>query len=123
MRRSLTIIALLFALLGAACSSDEDPGFVVGTVVPEVLETSGDVERWWIDAEHVDCVGVFEQTCLVVRVGSEDAERTWFYDSIDGLDVEEGTAYVVDLLVTPVDDPPADASSLAYKLVEVVSTN
>lgn len=123
MRRSLALVTLLFALLGAACSSDDDPGFVVGVVVPEAVEATGEIERWWIDAEHVDCVGVFEQTCLVVREGSEDAERTWFYDSIDGLDVQEGTAYVVDVRITPVVDPPADASSLAYELVELVSSN
>ena len=124
MRRLLVLLALFLALASTACASDEDPGYIVGTMpAPTVEVADGEIERWWIDAEPVDCVGVFEQTCLVVREGSEDAERTWFYDSIDGLEVEEGTAYVVDVRITPVEDPPADASSLAYELVELVSTS
>ena len=106
---------------------DEQPQLLVG-IPPEAVgvgeSASGAatvIERWWIDADHVDCVGLIEQTCLVVREGSEAADRTWFYDGIDGLDPVEGTAYVIDVAITPLEIVPADGPSAHYELVEILS--
>jgi hypothetical protein len=58
--------------------------------------------------------------CLQVRY-TEDGEPELFYDEIAGFEFQEGTSYVIDVRVEPVPSPPADGSSLAYTLVEVVS--
>jgi len=60
--------------------------------------------------------------CLQIAY-SEDAEYELFYDQIAGFEPVEGTSYVIDVQITEVDNPPADASSLAYTLVEVIAEN
>lgn len=81
---------------------------------------SDEVVRMWIEPERVECVGVAPMECLQVAY-SEGGEPEYFYDSIAGFDHQEGTAYVIDVQVTEVENPPADASSLNYTLVEVIS--
>ena len=44
-----------------------------------------------------------------------------FYDQIEGFNYEEGYEYEIVVEVTKVENPPADASSLKYTLIEVVS--
>ena len=68
----------------------------------------------------VDCVGVGPQKCMLVKENPEDAYRM-FYDRIAGFDYEQGYEYELRVQVETVPDPPADASSLRYTLVEVVS--
>ena len=75
--------------------------------------------RLWIGPELLECEGVAPQTCMQVAY-AEDEEYQYFYDQIEGFDFQEGTAYVVDVEITEVADPPADASSLSYSLVEIV---
>lgn len=74
----------------------------------------------WVEPELVECTGVGPMECLQVSY-TEGGEPELFYDAIDGFTFTEGTAYVLDVEVTEVADPPADGSSLAYRLVEVVS--
>lgn len=74
----------------------------------------------WVEPELVECTGVGPMECLQVAY-TEGGEPELFYDTIDGFTFTEGTAYVLDVEVTAVEDPPADGSSLAYRLVEVVS--
>ena len=57
--------------------------------------------------------------CLQVAE-SEGDNYQLFYDTIEGFDHQEGTSYVIDVSVTEVENPPADASSLQYTLVEIV---
>ena len=73
----------------------------------------------YIGPELVDCVGVGPQKCMLVKTDA-DAEYTYFYDQIEGFDYEEGYAYELLVQVDPVENAPADASSLKYTLVEVV---
>ena len=80
---------------------------------------STDTTRLWIGPERVECEGVAPMMCLQVAK-SEDGDYQLFYDTIEGFDYEEGTSYVIDVSITEVEDPPADASSLQYTLVEVV---
>ena len=74
----------------------------------------------WIEPDRVECTGVGPMECLQVAY-SEDGEPQLFYDAIAGFEPEVGTAYVIDVQVTEVADPPADGSSLSYTLVSVVS--
>lgn len=77
--------------------------------------------RLWIGPEVVDCVGVGPRQCLLVKE-SEDAEWEFFYDQIEGFTYVEGASYVVEVEITQVEDPPADASSVSYRLIRVVES-
>ena len=82
---------------------------------------SGRQARMWIAPELVDCVGVGPQKCMLVRE-SEDAEWEFFYGGIEGFTYTEGVSYVLDVEIFEVEDPPADGSSLEYRLVEIVES-
>ena len=60
--------------------------------------------------------------CLQVAE-SEDGEYHFFYNTIEAFDHQEGMSYVIDVSVTEVEKPPADASSLQYTLVKIVKEN
>ena len=76
----------------------------------------------FIGPELVDCVGVGPQKCMLIRE-STDSDWMNFYDKIDGFDFESGYKYVLKVKVSKVDNPPADASSLNYELIEIISKN
>ena len=79
----------------------------------------GAVQRLHVDARTQACVGAAVQQCLRVR-STPDGEWTLFYGTIEGFDYEPGFVYVLDVEVRRVANPPADGSSLAYRLVRVV---
>ena len=83
---------------------------------------SPDTTRLWIGPERVECESVAPMMCLQVAE-SEDGNYQLFYDTIEGFDYEEGTSYVIDVSIAEVENPPADASSLQYTLVEIVEEN
>jgi len=68
----------------------------------------------------VECEGVAPQQCMLVK---DDPEGDWtlFYDRIEGFDYEEGYEYELLVSEQEIDNPPADASSIKWTLVEVVS--
>lgn len=107
---ALAACAVTAPTLLVGCSSGED----------SAPDASGEVVRMWVEPDLVECTGVGPMECLQVAY-TEGGEPELFYDAIDGFTFTEGTRYVLDLEVTEVADPPADASSLAYRLVEVVS--
>ena len=80
---------------------------------------STDTTRLWIGPERVECEGVAPMMCLQVAE-TEDGNYQLFYDTIEGFDYQEGTSYVIDVSITEMENPPADASSLQYTLVEIV---
>jgi hypothetical protein len=72
-----------------------------------------------IASQRVPCVGVGPQECLLVR---EHPDTAWslFYDGIAGFDFEPGFEYTVRVAIRHVDNPPADGSSLAYRLLAIL---
>ncbi len=84
------------------------------------IPAEGEVQTWYVGPQTVDCVGVAPQKCLLVKQNPED-EYQLFYNSIEGFEYEEGYQYELLVLVEPVENPPADASSLKYTLVEQVN--
>ena len=80
----------------------------------------GEVMTLWVGAESVRCVGVGPRTCLRVR-REPGADWELFYDAIQGFDHEPGVRYELLVRVRERRNPPADASSLRYELVEVRS--
>lgn len=73
----------------------------------------------FIDHYKVSCHGVVYQTCLLTRE-SEQSPYTYFYDGIKDLDFEWGYRYQIRVRVDDIVDPPADGSTLAYSLLEVI---
>ncbi|MEN8186808.1 MAG: DUF4377 domain-containing protein [Bacteroidota bacterium] len=74
-------------------------------------------------ADHLaDCVGVAPQKCMLVK---DKVDDNWsnFYDNIEGFTYEEGYEYLLKVEVETIKNPPADASSLKYTLVEVLEKN
>jgi heat shock protein HslJ len=74
----------------------------------------------WVGPYTVDCEGVAPQKCLVVKEKPED-DWSLFYDRIEGFEYEEGFLYQLLVSAEEVENPPADASSLRYSLLEIVS--
>ena len=77
-------------------------------------------ETLYVDSELVDCEGgAGSQKCMQVR---QDPGEPWelFYGEIVGFAFEPGFTYELRVDVADVDNPPADASSRQYALVEVV---
>lgn len=73
-----------------------------------------DMLTFSIDSYTQDCVGVGPMKCLVVN-------GELFYDSIQGFEFEEGTAYELAVARTQRENVPADASIYEYHLVEVLT--
>ena len=80
------------------------------------------IKTIFVGPELVDCVGVGPQKCMTVKK-SGDSDWTYFYSKIQGFNFEPGYEYELEVRVTQVDDPPADASSLKYELIKVVTKN
>jgi heat shock protein HslJ len=74
----------------------------------------------YVGPYQVPCTGVAPQSCLLVR---EDPSDDWqyHYDPIEGFVYEPGFEYELRILETPVENPPADASSIRWSLLEIVS--
>ncbi len=83
-------------------------------------EKEPDTRVLYVNDHLEDCVGVAPQKCMLVRESPEQ-EWSYFYNAIEGFTFEEGNSYKLLVQVTEVKDPPADASSLRYSLVEVLS--
>ncbi|NTV37714.1 MAG: DUF4377 domain-containing protein, partial [Anaerolineales bacterium] len=75
----------------------------------------------YVGPQLVDCEGVAPQKCLQVK-DSPDGEYRLFYDQIEGFDFEEGKEYVLTVSAEPIENPPADVSTIQYRLVEVISS-
>jgi hypothetical protein len=85
----------------------------------EQAEAQAETVTLYVGPEQVDCVGVAPQRCLLVRE-SPEADYTFFYSTIEGFDYESGYTYELLVEKTPIENPPADGSSIRWALVEVV---
>jgi hypothetical protein len=73
-----------------------------------------------VDAHRVACTGEGRRQCLRVRTLPDTTWR-YFYDSIEGFTYEEGYRWRLEVERRRVPNPPADGSSLAYRLVRIIS--
>ena len=78
------------------------------------------VRTYEVAPAKVPCVGLFPTECLQVRTPPDTAWQL-FYDSIDGFTYEAGYRYVLRVAERRIPNPPADGSSIAYRLVAVTS--
>ncbi|GAA4276044.1 hypothetical protein GCM10022259_07680 [Aquimarina mytili] len=53
----------------------------------------------------------------------ENISNDWlyFYDTIEGFDYEEGHTYELEVMVSQIENPTEDGSSLKYSLIKVIS--
>ncbi|WP_082376990.1 DUF4377 domain-containing protein [Chryseobacterium indologenes] len=74
-----------------------------------------------VGSQTVDCsAGAGRMKCMQVK---EDASGSWtnFYSQIEGFTYEPGYEYVLKVKTEKIANPPADASSIKYTLIEQVS--
>jgi heat shock protein HslJ len=102
------------AVIPTEDTSEDANGAPVGEVDQPVEKTI------FVGPHQVECMGVAPQLCYQVK---EDIDAEWslFYDQIDGFEWQGGYFYELRVAVFEVEDSPADASSLRYALIEVVS--
>ena len=107
---SLALASAAIVLAAAACTDGTGDGG----------EPEAGVEKEVLVAHFVsECVGVGPQLCLNVR---ESAENDWTlrYDPIEEFEHEAGYEYRLMIRETTVSDPPADASSIRWTLIEIL---
>lgn len=86
----------------------------------DISVSDGTEKTLFVAAERKPCTGVAPMECLQVR---EAADRPWqyFYSEIEGFTHEPGYTYELRVLEQKVAAPPADGSSLHWRLLRVVS--
>jgi hypothetical protein len=116
---SLVLSTALFVALATmtACMPPESNESIESS---EQTESQNQIVTLYVGPEQVDCVGVAPQQCLLVRESLEE-DYSYFYSTIDGFNYEPGYAYELLVEKAPVEDPPADGSSIRWTLVEVVA--
>jgi heat shock protein HslJ len=74
----------------------------------------------YLAPKQVDCSGVSEQQCYLIR---NSAEGNWImhYQPIQGLDYEPGFSYKLKVKKQNIKNPPMDGSTFSYQLVEVLN--
>lgn len=78
------------------------------------------VVEYTVASQTVDCSGVGRQKCMLVKK-ADSSDWEYFYSQIEGFNYEEGFEYVIEVEEQEVENPPADASSIRYILVNEVS--
>ena len=108
----------------AAAEPDPSAATTPAATAPEAPATpSADApapQTLFVAAERAACQGEEPRECLKVR-GSASEPWRLFYAAIDGFEYEPGYAYELRVEATPIANPPADAPSARYRLIEVVS--
>ena len=112
----------------AAPASDppaEEPGAEPATPPPaapsaEAPSAKTVTKTLFVAEAQADCQSEVPQKCLQMRESESEPYRN-LYSSIEGFDYEPSYVYELRVEATPVANPPADASSVRYRLLEVVS--
>jgi heat shock protein HslJ len=87
---------------------------------PVPIAEQGVEKTIFVGPKLVDCTGVAPQKCMLVKENPED-DYTLFYEQIEGFNYEEGFEYELVVVEQEVEDPPADASSIRWILLEELS--
>ncbi|GAA4109275.1 hypothetical protein GCM10022393_05780 [Aquimarina addita] len=74
----------------------------------------------YIASYQTNCQGVGSQTCMLYKENSDD-EWTYFYDTIEGFEYEEGYNYTLEIEVSKAEKTITDTSSLTYSLVNIIA--
>lgn len=107
MRMNRCILPALLAAAVSACGETPAP------------QAQGHEKIILVAATRVPCQGVAPMQCLQVR---ERADQPWqlVYSGIEGFEFHPGTEYRLRISEIPVDNPPADGSSIRWVLRDVL---
>lgn len=114
------VAALAAVAVFTGCGNNAATGTMTETTTLSDAVKSGGTVTLTVASETRIGMGVAEQECYLVK---EANETTWslFYSPIEGFDYEPGYEYVIRVKVTPLENPPMDASSARFALEKVVS--
>ncbi len=120
---ALWFVVAISACGGAAQASSRSDAVaplsnVAAIAAPAMQEP--EVKTLYIGPKLEDCTGAGPQKCMMVKE-NPDGDYQYFYQPIQGFDYEAGYEYEIVVKVEKVENPPADASSLKYTLVKIVS--
>jgi hypothetical protein len=109
-KSKLAPIVAALTIACAACTGND----------AETDRASAETDREiWVAHFTTPCEGVGLRECLNVREAGENEWKTW-YGPIEGFEYEPGVEYHMVVSETTVEDPPADASSIRWTLIEVL---
>lgn len=91
----------------------------VAVLLANTCNRQNQTETILVKESKVPCTGVAPMQCMQVK-HEKDTAWTLFYDNIEGFDYQEGYQYKLLVSVTKVENPPADAADLNYKLEKVL---
>jgi heat shock protein HslJ len=74
----------------------------------------------WVAAHKAECQGVSQNQCFLIK---DEKSKDWelFYDAIKGFKWEKGFEYQLLVEETKIDNPPADGSSIQWKLIKIIN--
>jgi len=78
---------------------------------------------YWVNSAKLDCTGVGKMSCLQIQKGNiVDLNKKWdlFYSQIEGFEYQPGFIYKLKVKEVTIENPPADASSIKYTLIEIL---
>lgn len=75
--------------------------------------------RMTVASEKKACTGVGKMECMMVKENNA-TEWSLFYSGIEGFNYQPGFEYVLLVEKIPVANPPADGSSIKYRLLKEV---
>ncbi len=93
--------------------------FSISIIIFTPLSYAEEIKTIFVGSNLVDCVGVSPQKCMQIKDG-EESKWTNFYEKIIGFDFVEGNSYKLSVKITDVVNPPSDASSKKYELVQII---
>ncbi|HSN78540.1 MAG TPA: META domain-containing protein, partial [Anaerolineae bacterium] len=119
----VSLLVLASMIISACVVAEPVPAPAPAPQSPEAVPApavEGEAVTLFVGPNRVPCMGVAPQTCLQVKETPED-EYSLFYSTIEGFEFEPGFEYELLVNKQTVPNPPADASSFRWTLVEVVS--
>ena len=111
-----TLFICSFFVFLACSSNDENTDASTGEIINEEVNLR-------IDHSYTTAVGLDLILTNRSQEGDEIGSSTWrpFYNSIEGFEYEHGYRYSLKVQTTVISNPPADASSINYRLIDVIS--
>ncbi len=111
MKRIYIAIMALTGIILSGCNK-ENPADKVETILMYVSSETGNYQPWGSETS-------FE--CMLVKEEGESEFHPLPYGDIEGFEYQQGHEYELKVQKTTLANPPADASNIAYKLLEIIS--
>lgn len=96
------------------------PLLIATALLLAACQSTPATETLYIKSQLADCIGVAPMKCMQVR-GQPGESWSLFYQQIEDFTFEPGYRYELEVSKEQLTDVPADASSVRYQLIKVVS--